>query len=105
MSTLNAFFQPKDVPLVLGHRGVPKLHQENSLSSFRKAVELGIDGVEFDVFKTKDDQLVVFHDEETERLTGVKNAECSSGLIPCIQKTPVSPDQPRKVKKKYSNAW
>ncbi|MCW5211511.1 glycerophosphodiester phosphodiesterase family protein [Desulfobulbus sp. TB] len=72
MNTLNAFFQPKAVPLVLGHRGVPKLHQENSLASLRKAVELGIDGVEFDVFKTKDDRLVVFHDEETERLTGIK---------------------------------
>jgi glycerophosphoryl diester phosphodiesterase len=57
-------------PLVLGHRGVPTLHQENCLSGFRRAVELGFDGVELDVFVTRDDQVVVFHDEATERLTG-----------------------------------
>lgn len=69
MSNTNAFFREKSVPLVLGHRGVPLIHQENSLSSFRKAVELGIDGIEFDVFKTKDDKVVVFHDEDMDRLT------------------------------------
>lgn len=69
---INHFFDDKRRPLILGHRGVPLLHQENTLAGLRKAVELGIDGVEFDVFKTRDDKIVVFHDEETERLTGVK---------------------------------
>ncbi len=69
---MNGFFTEKMRPIVLGHRGVPKLHQENTLAGFRKAVELGVDGVELDVFKTKDDRIVVFHDEDTERLTGVK---------------------------------
>jgi glycerophosphoryl diester phosphodiesterase len=69
----NLFFKPdKTRPLVLGHRGVPALHQENSVAGFRRAVELGIDGVEFDVFLTRDRRVVVFHDLETERLTGVK---------------------------------
>ncbi len=68
----NGFFTEKRHPLVLGHRGVPLLHQENTLAGFRRALELGIDGVEFDVFKTRDDRIVVFHDEDTERLTGVK---------------------------------
>ena len=68
----NRFFTAKQRPLILGHRGVPLLHQENTIAGFRRAVELGIDGVEFDVFKTRDDKIVVFHDEETERLTGVK---------------------------------
>lgn len=66
------FFLPRTRPIVLGHRGVPRLHQENSLGGLRRAVELGIDGVEFDVFLTRDGRAVVFHDEETERLTGVK---------------------------------
>lgn len=65
-------FRPQARPLVLGHRGVPLRHQENSLAGLRLAAELGIDGVEFDVFKTRDDRLVLFHDEETERLTGVR---------------------------------
>ncbi len=48
------------------------LHQENSLAGFRRALELGIDGVEFDVFLISDEKVVVFHDQDTERLTGVK---------------------------------
>ncbi|MEL6553778.1 MAG: glycerophosphodiester phosphodiesterase [Cyanobacteria bacterium J06621_11] len=58
-------------PLVLGHRGVPEEHQENTMAGFKRAVELGLDGVELDVFLTKDNKLVVFHDLDTERLTGV----------------------------------
>ena len=45
----NGFHRSRERPLVLGHRGVPRLHQENTLSGFRRALELGIDGVEFDV--------------------------------------------------------
>ncbi|GAA4652206.1 hypothetical protein GCM10023116_44900 [Kistimonas scapharcae] len=67
----NGFFADKNRPLVLGHRGVPLAHQENTLAGFRKAIELGVDGIELDVFKTRDDRIVVFHDEQTERLTGV----------------------------------
>lgn len=55
---------------MLGHRGVPRLHQENSLAGLRRAVELGADGVELDVFLTKDGRVVVFHDLDLERLTG-----------------------------------
>ncbi len=68
----NPFLQPKDKPLIIGHRGVPLLHQENTLAGIRRALELGIDGVEFDVMCTKDGKLVLFHDNDTERLTGVQ---------------------------------
>jgi glycerophosphoryl diester phosphodiesterase len=56
--------------LSFGHRGVPEEHQENTMAGFKRAVELGLDGVELDVFLTKDQKIVVFHDAETERLTG-----------------------------------
>ncbi len=69
---ISPFFADKQSPLILGHRGVPLLHQENTIAGFRRALELGIDGVEFNVFMTRDGKIVVFHDEETERLTGVK---------------------------------
>lgn len=72
MNSSHSFFRKKEKPLILGHRGVPISHQENTLSGFRKAVELGIDGVELDVFLTADDKAVVFHDEDIERLTGEK---------------------------------
>ncbi len=72
----NAFFRNGQTPLVLGHRGVPRVAQENTIPAFEKAVELGLDGVELDVYLTKDNKVVVFHDEDTERLTGVKGNIC-----------------------------
>ena len=57
--------------MVVGHRGVPKLHQENSLAGFRRAVELGIPAIELDVQLTKDRIPVVLHDYHLKRLTGV----------------------------------
>ena len=40
------------------------------MAGFKRAIELGLDGIELDVFLTQDEQLVVFHDLDTERLTG-----------------------------------
>lgn len=65
------FQKESNLPLVLGHRGVPEEHQENTMAGFKRVIALGLDGVELDVFLTKDDKLVVFHDLDTERLTGV----------------------------------
>ena len=58
--------------MVVGHRGVPALHQENSIAGFRRALSLGIDAIELDVRLTRDSRLVVCHDEDLERLTGEK---------------------------------
>ncbi len=65
----NPFLTGKRLPLVVGHRGVPLLHQENSLAGFRRAVELGIPAVECDVRLTADGVPVLFHDHEVGRLT------------------------------------
>ena len=48
----------------IGHRGAPALAHENTLASFTKAVETGINCVELDVQYSADKQLVVFHDWE-----------------------------------------
>jgi len=66
----NPFLAAKRRPVVVGHRGVPRLHQENSLAGFRKAIELGIPAVELDVQLTADRQAVVLHDTHLGRLTG-----------------------------------
>lgn len=55
---------------VLGHRGSPHKAPENTLESLRVALEDGADGFEFDVQRTADGELVVFHDEDVGRLTG-----------------------------------
>jgi glycerophosphoryl diester phosphodiesterase len=52
--------------LVLGHRGASAARRENTLAAFAKAREFGADGVELDVRRTADAQLVVHHDPEAE---------------------------------------
>ena len=47
---------------VFGHRGVPYLEPENTLNSFKKAIDLGYDGIEIDIMSTKDGVLIVNHD-------------------------------------------
>jgi len=55
--------------LRIGHRGARVYAAENTLKSFKKALEIGVDAVELDVRKTKDDQLVVIHDADVKRTT------------------------------------
>jgi len=50
------------VTLVLAHRGANREAPENTLAAFRRALELGADGVELDLRRTVDDALVVAHD-------------------------------------------
>lgn len=66
----NPFLAGKNKPIVVGHRGVPALHPENTLAGFRRAVQLGIPAIELDVQLTKDKQAVVIHDGHLARLTG-----------------------------------
>ncbi len=49
-------------PLIIAHRGAAAERPENTLAAFRRAVELGVDGVELDVHRTADGVLVVHHD-------------------------------------------
>ena len=53
-------------PVLLGHRGAPRVARENTLEAFQAALEAGLDGVEFDVQKTRDGVLVVHHDFHVE---------------------------------------
>lgn len=62
--------------LVIGHRGAMGYETENSLPSIKKAMDLGVDMIEIDVFRIKSDEVVVFHDQRVERLTnGAGNIE------------------------------
>ena len=47
---------------LLGHRGSPKQHVENTLESFAAAIDAGLDGFELDVQRTLDGRLVTHHD-------------------------------------------
>lgn len=59
-------------PLVWAHRGASGYALENTLAAFQKAVDLGADGVELDIQLTKDDQIVVIHDETIDRTSDGK---------------------------------
>ncbi|MEE9284923.1 MAG: glycerophosphodiester phosphodiesterase family protein [Dehalococcoidia bacterium] len=54
---------------VVGHRGAPALAPENTLASFAKALEMGVDFVEVDVHLSRDGALVVIHDHTLDRTT------------------------------------
>lgn len=48
---------------VIAHRGASAARPENTLEAFRHAVELGADGIELDVRRTRDGRPAVHHDE------------------------------------------
>lgn len=54
----------------IGHRGASYYAPENSLAAIRLAFELGADGAECDIRLTRDNQVVLWHDDNTLRLTG-----------------------------------
>lgn len=56
--------------LVLGHRGSPNKEIENTIRSFKRAIEEGADGIELDVQLSLDGEIVVIHDPTTKRVFG-----------------------------------
>ena len=65
---LSSCLSNKDI-IVVGHRGAMGHALENTLESVRKAIELNVDGIEIDIFKSKTGELVVYHDPFLSRLS------------------------------------
>jgi glycerophosphoryl diester phosphodiesterase len=57
--------------LIIGHRGASGFEPENTIRSFQKSIEAGLNMVEFDIRRSKDGELVVFHDFTLKRLFGI----------------------------------
>lgn len=55
--------------LNIAHRGFSGAYPENTMLAFRKAVEIGADGIETDLQMTKDGVIVICHDEKLDRTT------------------------------------
>lgn len=64
---LKSFF--KTPTKLLAHRGIPLEYPENTLISFKKAVELGVDVIETDTHFTKDKKFVILHDNDLSRVS------------------------------------
>lgn len=56
---------------VTAHRGDSKNYPENTMSAFMGAYEKGADYIELDIHETKDRMLVVLHDANLKRTTGI----------------------------------
>ena len=54
---------------IYGHRGSKGDYPENSMLAFKKAIESGVTGMEFDIHMAKDGELVVIHDATLDRTT------------------------------------
>ncbi|MEQ9468545.1 MAG: glycerophosphodiester phosphodiesterase family protein [Ekhidna sp.] len=53
---------------IIAHKGASGLAPENTMAAFQKALDLGVDQIELDVRNTRDEQIVVFHDERLDRI-------------------------------------
>jgi glycerophosphoryl diester phosphodiesterase len=60
-------------PLVIGHRGYCQFAPENTIPSFKLAMQAGADLVELDYYHTKDGKLMVMHDRDLDRTTDARN--------------------------------
>ncbi len=58
-----------DKPVILAHRGGLAEAPENTLAAFSKSAELGVHGFAVDIRLTKDEEIIVFHDEFADRTT------------------------------------
>jgi len=67
---VNPSFYSKGKLIKIGHRGAPSISLENTLDSFQKAIEAGMDGVELDVQFSADKKLVVYHNWWLETKSG-----------------------------------
>jgi len=63
------YFSVEESVIVTAHRGFSGKYPENTLFAFEKAVEMGVDIVEFDVRGSKDDVPIILHDKTLDRTT------------------------------------
>ncbi|MBI9098807.1 MAG: glycerophosphodiester phosphodiesterase [Spirochaetaceae bacterium] len=65
-------------PVVLAHRGDSARYPENTMPAFESAVKMKVDVIETDVHLTADEQVIIWHDETLERMSG--DPRCISQL-------------------------
>ncbi|MBB6621954.1 glycerophosphodiester phosphodiesterase [Clostridium gasigenes] len=66
--------------IVFAHRGASSDYPENTILAFEKAIEIGATGLELDVHKSRDNKLVIIHDEDIERTFKGKGQVCNFTL-------------------------
>jgi glycerophosphoryl diester phosphodiesterase len=94
LTSLNDAGSP--VPIAMAHRGFSREGLENSMAAFRAAVDLGYRYVETDVHTTADGVLLLFHDDQLDRITDRKGrvsrlsaAEVAAAKIGGVEAVPL----------------
>ena len=77
---MNYWKQSKKNIYVAAHRGFMGAYPENTIPSFKAALDLGVDQIEFDVRVTADGELVVIHDAKVDRTTNGTGKVCDMTL-------------------------
>ncbi len=67
--TADAVADFHDRPVIIAHRGASARAPENTLSAFRKAIQIGAEVAELDVHLSADGGVIVIHDETLDRTT------------------------------------
>lgn len=83
-----SYIDPDELFYIIGHRGSPTAEPENTLPSFRKALEDGANGLEIDLVITKDEKVVIWHDWDPDDTTALLR---EAGLEPFLQFKPHPP--------------
>jgi len=71
-SITSVFAEDTKRPEIIVHHGILEDVPENTFAAFRRAVALGVDGIEIDIRQTKDNQLILMCDETIDRTTDGK---------------------------------
>ena len=79
--------------MVVAHRGARGLvKHENTIEAYEKAIEVGADCIEIDIRKTKDNKIIVFHDDAIndlaiKDLTYLELLDIAGFEIPTLEQT------------------
>ena len=65
---------------MIAHRGFSSHYPENTLLAFKKAIELGVDGIDADLRLSRDEKVIIFHDPNLKRITGLDKSPESLSL-------------------------
>lgn len=71
---------PLQATEIIAHRGYSAIAPENTVAAFRRAWAAGADACELDLYLTADRKIVVIHDKDTKRTTGVSRVVAESTL-------------------------
>jgi glycerophosphoryl diester phosphodiesterase len=80
---------------VIGHRGSPANKPENTIESFKAAIEEGANGIETDICITKDHKVIHWHDWNPNSIKAILR---EWGLEPDVKYYPHTPDDPEFLK-------